>query len=219
MLIRDVMTKSLVTVPVDATIRDAARALVEHDISAAPVIDDSGAMVGIVSEIDLVRRDVLPDQRAHARRVRPDGGTAPRMATDVMTREVVTVPPSADVADAVALMSDLSVKSLPVLDDGRLVGIIARRDVVRVLLRDDDLIRTEVTRRLAEALPNAPWPVRVTDGEVELGAGAAPRWDPVAATVAATVPGVVRVVVGDGGAPRPADGNDAARARRTGPIT
>ena len=204
MLVREVMRASVVTVVEDASVRDAARVLVDHDVAAAPVVDGAGRLVGVVGEIDLIRRDVLPDQRAHALRVRvsagPAGGPPPRTVRDVMTHDVVTVPPTADVADVVAVMVDHHLRSLPVVDGERLAGVVSRRDVVRVLIRDDELLRAEVARRLAGVMPGGPWLVGVADGVARLACAGPvdarlPAWEALAGNVAATVPGIVGVAL------------------------
>lgn len=144
MLVREVMTTGVVTVAPTALIVDAIRALVDHKISGLPVIDAEGRLVGVVTEGDLLRRvetgtvktvsrwrrlltapgDLAGDYvRAHGRRV-----------DEVMTRDVASVADDAPLDVVVDAMETRGIKRLPVLRDGRLVGIISRADLIRVLL-------------------------------------------------------------------------------------
>jgi CBS domain-containing protein len=203
MLASEVMTTPVVTVRSGTPVSAAAGILLDRDITAAPVVDDEGRLVGIVSELDVVKREIEPDPRAHLRRI---GGTeppAPRTVDDVMTRDVLALPATADVSDVVALMVDAKVKSIPIVDgrhDGQhVVGIVSRRDVLRMLVRDDDAIRFEVARRVAEAVDDHPRLVEVDEGVVTMSGTDDRRSDLLAALAARTVPGVIRVVV----TPRP----------------
>lgn len=204
MLVREVMTSPVITVTEDTPVRRAIRVLHENDITAAPVVDAAGALVGVVSEMDLLRGEFEPDPRAWARPVRCAAGPPPRRVADVMTREVVTVTENTDATVLVGLMVSKRIKSLPVLRGDRVVGIVSRRDLLRMLARSDEELRAEVLARIAEQYPGDPaWRVTVRDGVVELYGPAErdPERDPerdaaraeIAALLARTVPGVVRV--------------------------
>ena len=215
MNVEHVMTEEVATVAPDATVQEVARLFLDRRISGAPVVDESGALVGIVSEGDLVRRaeigtetdrswwlDLLTD--ADAKRmdyVREHGLTARR----VMTRDPVTIVPDAPLAEAARLLERRRVKRLPVLRDGRLVGIVSRANLLRGLVAagapakeaggDDARIRAEVRRRLAEAEVGSGLidPV-VRDGVVQLWGVADSDAEREAAVVAAeSAPGVRRV--------------------------
>jgi len=85
------MSRPVVTVTPEATIKEAAQLLIEHGISALPVLDAAGALVGIVSEADLVPLEARPDPRTQATPPAPSAGTMPRVVADVMTRRVLSV--------------------------------------------------------------------------------------------------------------------------------
>lgn len=198
MLVRDVMTSPAITVARDAPVRRAIRILHENDITAAPVVDAAGTLVGVVSEMDLLRGEFDPDPRASVLPVRPTAAPPPRQVADVMTRDVVTVTENTDATMLIELMVSRRIKSLPVLRGDRVVGMVSRRDLLRMLARPDEELRAEVLALLAEEFPGDPdWQVTVRDGVAELRAPADGAPDPgreeIAARLARTVPGVTRV--------------------------
>ncbi len=143
------MTSDVVVVRRDATVPEVARLLWTHRISGLPVVDDAGAVVGIVTELDLMVRNAnlrfptylrvldvmipLGMPRDFDEEMRRALATT---AGDLMTSPVVTVQPDTDLADAATLMVDKRVNPVPVLQDGRLVGIISRSDFVRLMAQD-----------------------------------------------------------------------------------
>ena len=134
MLVRELMTDAAVTVSRETTVEEALRILRDHRITALPVVSVEGKLRGIVSEVDLIRDRVEPDPRAHEVVPLRSQVSPPAYVGDVMTPMVVAVTEDSDVLDAVVLMSDLAVRSLPVLDEAkRVIGIISRSDVVRQL--------------------------------------------------------------------------------------
>jgi CBS domain-containing protein len=165
MLVREVMTSPAITVRDDATIRQAARVLDTFSVTAVPVVDGAGHVVGVVSEADLVREMLLPDTRLHME-TPPAIGTQPAgFVSEVMTRMPVTVTSDEDLGVAVELMTTTTVKSLPVVDRGRLIGMLSRRDVVRVLARADEAIEAEVNDLFRA--DGTDWEATVDDGVVE----------------------------------------------------
>jgi CBS domain-containing protein len=139
---RDVMTSPVITLRPDAPVRGAAALLCSHGFTAAPVVDAAGALVGIASEADLMRGRIVPD------------GWVMAPAPDPTVQEVMTPAPAAmrpedDLADVVALMLDARLRSVPLVDDGKLVGIVTRRDVLRVVARRE-LTSEDVSRRRFE---------------------------------------------------------------------
>jgi CBS-domain-containing membrane protein len=110
----DIMTPDPLTLHPDTSVHEAAQMLSEHRISGAPVVDESGRIVGIVSEYDLIAR------------------TGPQVS-DVMTRDVVTVPSNAPLDRVRAILVTQRLKRVPVTTDARLVGLISRADMVREL--------------------------------------------------------------------------------------
>jgi CBS domain-containing protein len=190
-LVREVMTSPVVTVSEEATIRQVARVLDAHSITAVPVVDDSGAVVGVVSEADLVREMLQADPRLHLVSPPAYDSTRPVRVSEVMTRMPVVVGGGEDLVVAVDLLTSTTVKSLPVLERDRLVGMLSRRDVLRVLARSDEAIEAEVNELLRA--DGTDWWATVEDGVVEV---AGPDDEPhrrVAEVLAGSVAGVVGV--------------------------
>lgn len=196
---REFMTSPVVTVPPDAAVKDVARLLLRHAISAVPVVDGDGHLVGIVSELDLLLRDVPADPTAHVIPAAPETAPPPHDAADVMTREVVAVTEETDAADVARVMREASLKSIPVVRGEQVVGIVSRRDLLRSIARDDAVIRDDVLRRLREyADGRESWDVVVDGGVVTLDLGdAEPVVREAAVLLARTVPGALRVHVLD----------------------
>ena len=213
------MTRPVVTVPPGAEINTAARLLLGRDVTAMPVVDERGRLVGIVSRSDLVRGRVLEDPRAHLRPVTPDGSPAPRTVADEMTRDVVTLPPEADEAEFARVMLGRRVNSIPVVDGDEVVGMVSVTDL-RIRTRSDAQIALDVRSRLHELAPGR-FGVSVDGGVVTItGETSASRG--ALELAAATVPGVVRVRHEPGESDSEddeTDGGPSAGARTDGPPT
>jgi CBS domain-containing protein len=195
MFARELMTTVAVTVSPDLPVKDALALLEQHRITAAPVVDPAGRIQGVVSEVDLIRDLVPPDQRAHVRPSTAGLPDRPQVVADVMSTHAVTVEPTTDVAAAVELMTVLNIKSVPVVGpDQRVLGILSRSDVVRVLAQSDDELERQVDAVLAE-VGLGDWLVTVTDGQVILTGPADSPNLKTARAVAGSVPGVVDVQV------------------------
>jgi CBS domain-containing protein len=151
MKVRDVMTREVVSVPPHMRLKDLAQLLVERRISGAPVVDESGEVVGVVSEADLVAKQVgrplgqrtpldwIFGERPSAWELRQRAATTVGQA---MTAPVITVDADRPLREAAALMVDRGVNRLPVTDAGQLVGMVTRADLVRgYLMRDDEILR------------------------------------------------------------------------------
>jgi CBS-domain-containing membrane protein len=146
-----VMTAEVVTARPTSSFRELVRLLQQHRISAVPIVDDSGRLVGIVSEADLLVKEGYPhgtedvgvvDAIRQRRRLGKATGTC---AAELMATPVITIPRGSSVVNAARLMMRLGVKRLPVVDaQGKLVGIVARSDLLKVFLRPDPAIRWEV---------------------------------------------------------------------------
>ena len=140
---RDVMVSPVVTVKPDSSVREAARIFLERRISAVPVVDDAGKLVGIISEGDLMRRSEAGTERrrswwlnaftsdetlaaeytrAHARKV-----------ADVMTPDVITATPDTPLQDIAALLEKNAIKRVPIVEKDRLVGILSRANLVQAV--------------------------------------------------------------------------------------
>jgi CBS domain-containing protein len=203
----DVMTRRVATVQVGAPFKDVARLLAERKISAVPVLDNDGKLVGVVSEADLLRKeqyheDAMPTRRRFgSRRERVFRAKARGdFAGDVMTTPAITVGPEASVVEAAKVMIERNVKRLPVVDfDGCLVGIVSRADLLWVFLRPDDEIAEEIrTEVFAQVLLQEPtYTVTVNNGIVMLS-GRLDRRSAVeiAERLVRAVDGVVDVVNG-----------------------
>lgn len=176
-VVSDVMTDRVLRARPAMPLKEVARVLAEHRISAMPVLDPDDRVIGVVSE-----RDLLPKQAASAsrprrwwrrRRTREDTRRAAgETVGHVMTVEAVTVGPDASLAEAAKRMIEHEVKHLPVVDAaGVLVGIVGRGDLIRVFLRTDDELRetilTDVFMRILRTDPTE-LAVSVTEGIVTL---------------------------------------------------
>jgi CBS domain-containing protein len=128
MRVRDVMTTPAVSVPLRTPLGAAAALLVAHGFTGAPVVDDEGRLVGIVTEADLVRGQIPPDGWAGAQPPNPP-------VVEVMTPTPLAMRPEDDLSDVVATMLDARLRTLPIVDDGVLVGVLSRRDVLRCVAR------------------------------------------------------------------------------------
>jgi CBS domain-containing protein len=174
--VKDVMTTRVVAVRQGATYKDMAAELQEHHISALPVLDDQGKVIGVVSEADLLAQEALDgedlgviDGILHRReRAKAAGVTA----ADLMTRPPITITADDTVAHAARLMYGRRVKRLPVVTaDGRLIGIVSRADLLSVYSRPDEDIRREITETviLGTILTDpARFTVTVKDGIVTI---------------------------------------------------
>jgi len=147
--VKEIMTTQVVAVKLGASFKEMAAALRGNRVSAFPVIDDDGKVIGVVSEADMLARKVLNADHAGTFTAVPhrreqdnaDGLTA----RDLMTHPAITVTPDDSVEQAARLMYTLQVKRLPVIDHrGALVGIISRADVLAVYDRPDEEIREEI---------------------------------------------------------------------------
>jgi CBS domain-containing protein len=149
--VQGVMTTSVVAVREDAGFKEIVGAMRSRRISAFPVIDAAGRVIGVVSEADLLVKEADPGPPTGlvrlAWRLREHSKAAGVTAAEVMTRPAVTIREDASVAEAALLMQSRRVKRLPVVDrDGRLRGIVSRADVLSVFERPDAEIRDEVVK-------------------------------------------------------------------------
>ena len=165
MQVRDVMTREVVTVGPATSAKFAAEVLADRGFAALPVVDDDDQLVGIVAEADVLRDRLPHDPRLHARRDDPPQFPPALLVRGVMTSQVRTVDVSADVADVARLFVDDRLRSVPVLEHGRLAGIVSRRDLLRTLVRPDEVIRADVLRLVEDYTGDLDsWDVTVADG-------------------------------------------------------
>jgi CBS domain-containing protein len=186
---RDVMVSPVITVKPSSTVKEVAKTLVDKHISAVPVVDDAGKLVGIISEGDLMHRAEIGTERRFRwwpRLVRGDA-TLPfgyikahaRKAADVMTQNVFTATPETPLDEIAVLLERNSIKRVPIVLDGQLVGIVSRANLVQALAAmpaqlEIPLSDSKIREELLSHLKRQPWAnthlfnVTVTDGVVSL---------------------------------------------------
>jgi len=170
---RDIMTPDPVTVPPETPLAAVAALMAERAISGLPVVDAEGHLLGVVTDGDLMRRlaakedeapsflaallDATADQamryaRTHGRRVR-----------DVMTRDLATVGEDATVEEVAQLLESRRIRRVPVLRDGKLVGVVSRADLLRAVMAPvaepsaDEASDARIRREIIRAMRNEPW--------------------------------------------------------------
>ncbi len=206
-IVSDVMTRPVISIDPTTPIRDVALLLVEHRISGLPVVNAEGAVLGVISEGDLLIKESGPGAVPHRPLARLFGESratqqalsrvAARTAGDAMSSPAITIDAAAPLQAAAALMVSKRVTRLPVTQDGALVGIVTRADLVRAFLQSDEDL-TEAIRR--DILLRTLW---VDPGTFEIAAhdgivavrGRVDRRSTAAMLTRfiATVPGVVAV--------------------------
>lgn len=207
LVVRDVMTRAVVAVPPSMPLKEVARLLVEHRISGVPVVDDHGAVLGVVSEADLLLKEQSPDAVRHRRfewllgQSRGSRARSTKIAAatagEAMTTPAATIEAARSTTAAAEAMVERGVNRLPVVEHGRLVGLVSRADLVRAFVRSDaqlaDVIRDEVLKRILWLDPTH-YRVGVTDGVARISGRADRRStaEMIARAIEA-VPGIVRV--------------------------
>jgi CBS domain-containing protein len=213
----DVMTSGVITVGENASVQEVAKLMADHGISAVPVVDRDHRVIGMVSEGDLLHRAETGTERSRSWWLEMVASTN-RLATeyvkshsgkvkDVMTRDVISVTDETAVADIAILLETNRIKRVPVLRDGKLVGIVSRANLVRALAMtinepvsateiDDRTIRDKLLAELraqkwAEV---SPANITVRDGVVHLWSSYYSEAEKRAlVTAAESIPGVRRV--------------------------
>jgi CBS domain-containing protein len=212
----DVMVRNIVTVKPDDDVTDVIKLLTEHDISALPVVDDEGAVIGVISEADLIRREEIGTEKhrpwwlealtpasilaeefakSHGRRV-----------AEIMSANIVSASEDTPLEEIAALLEKHRIKRVPILRDGKLVGIVSQSNLVQALAssqpqpgasaESDREIRLELLNRLSKQ----DWTdfgsrnVIVSDGVVHLwGLVGSPEEHKALIALAEEASGVVRV--------------------------
>ena len=185
MRVEDVMTADVITVGPEVSVHKAARLMSDHGVSGLPVVDADGRVIGIVTEGDLILRQAAPRARHwwHRFFADPDGlardyqKAAGTTVGEVMTRVVVSVSPSLEIDSAARILHDRGLRRAPVVRNERLVGILARGDLVKALAAapvfkvwapDDELVRAMRARIKAEPWTSPGIVVEASDGVVTL---------------------------------------------------
>jgi CBS domain-containing protein len=192
----DVMTIDVITVDPDTTVQALATLLAERGISGAPVVNSDGRLVGIISEGDLLHRAEIGAARRHRERrrswwlddfasnlAREYVKSHGRTVKDIMTRDVVTITDETNLADVATLLETKRIKRVPVMRDGKIVGIVSRANLVRALSatmatppagagEDDRAIRT----RLLAELAKQPWATKVWAQDILVSGGVVHLW-------------------------------------------
>ena len=192
---RDVMTTSVITIDADARVIDAAKQLSANRITSMPVLDADGSLIGMISELDILRGRLARDPRSHMRRDQHDEPDPDKTVRSVMTPVVVCLTEFADVADIAETMLDGEIRAIPIVDGPHILGIVSRRDLLRTLVRSDETIAADINARL-EGEPGVPvdCAVSVTDGIVTIVGTFEMRSErELVDALARTVPGVQRV--------------------------
>ena len=177
--VKDVMTTRVVSVTKHASFRTMAAALREHRVSAFPVVDDDGKVIGVVSEADMLAKEALksepegmPGMITGILRRKEHEKARGTTAGELMTSPAVTVTPDDTIQRAARLMYSRKVKRLPVVDaNGHLVGIIGRTDLLTMFDRSDEDLRQEIQDQVIRhelRTDPAAFTVEVKDGIVTL---------------------------------------------------
>lgn len=184
-----IMTRKVVTIAPDASIHDAAKLMIDHHVSGLPVVDDAGKLIGIITERDFLRRQELGTEvkrprwleflRGPGRQAVDFVREAGRKVHEIMTPNVYSVIPDAELGDIVDIMERHRIKRVPVVQGDQLVGIVSRHNFVAAIA---DITRNTaeigssdalVRRRVLSVLRSREWvpaglDVRVKDGVVDI---------------------------------------------------
>jgi CBS domain-containing protein len=202
MLIQEVMTREVVAVHPKTPLKEVARLLVEHRIGGLPVVDDDDVVVGVISESDFTIKERGADYKRDSVLDRMTGRTAEdaRRVAATTAGEAMSTPPvtiegrTAFVREAAIMMLDRRVNRIPVVERGRLVGIISRGDLVRLYAQADEQIAERLRRSLHDVEVQGVVVEDVTDGIATLtGTVASAALAAEATEFAARVEGVIGV--------------------------
>ena len=213
----DVMVRDVITIGPNDDVIEAAALLVDHDISALPVIDNERKVIGILSEADLIRREELGTEKRRAwwlETVLPAGRLASdyakshgRKVAEIMSQDVITATADASLAEIATLLERNRIKRVPIVEDGRLIGVVSRSNLIQALasapasaptdIQADRALRLEVLARLRDR----PWTgfgernILVTNSVVHVwGLVGSPEEHKALLALSESVPGVRSVV-------------------------
>lgn len=173
--VRDVMTSDVVSVQAGTSLKDAARLLIEHGISGVPVVDGERHALGVLSTADLLPKEVAPvrygrrRERAAFRQADQQSKLEATVVGEAMTSPALTIEASRPVSSAAALMLEYEVARLAVVQEGQLVGIVTRTDLVRAFVRSDADVARDIHGEIVQLrLDDRSLSVVVEDGAVTL---------------------------------------------------
>lgn len=211
----DVMTKSVVSVSPEATLLEMLGLMIQNQISGMPVIDDDGQLVGIVTEGDCLRRAELGTEKNHSSWTDFFSSTSTladryirshaRKVSEIMTMNPVTADKDAPLETVIQLMEKNRIKRVPIVENGSLVGIVSRSNVMKALMSRSlampaaDTSNNALAKEVRKAIDQLTWAprslvdIRVTDGIVELRGVAEPRTSDAMTVAAENVPGIKTV--------------------------
>jgi CBS-domain-containing membrane protein len=165
--VSDLMTTPVQTVERKASFKEIATTLREHRISAVPVVDDAGSVIGVVSEADLLVKAEAEHSWRAGHTVK-ETSSAPDAAS-LMTAPAITIAGSASPAEAARMLRERRIKWLPVVDEsGRLIGIVTRSDLLKMFTRDDAEVQRDVRELLGRLWPDESVEAHVESGVVTL---------------------------------------------------
>ncbi len=203
---KDVMTTNVVTVSPETTVEDIAKTMMDHRISAVPVVDGAGALIGIVSEGDLMRRPESETERHPSWWLTFIGGSVEtiteyikshgRLASEVMTKTVVTASEETTLEEIATLLEENHIKRVPILRQGKLVGLVSRANllhglvaakVTKITTVEDETIRSSILSTLRDVIGPSMGIINltVTDGVVHLWGAVGSETERTAAVVVA----------------------------------
>lgn len=157
-VVRDVMSTPVVTVPADLPVKLVAEVMLTNAVSAVPVVDAQGRPLGLISEADLLLKEIAGPSGAHLPWFESKQAAASRRRREALTAHhlmstpLLSVHPEARLQQAAKLMYDKRIKRLPVVDGGSLVGIVSRSDVLSIYLIPDEHLQRRASRVLHGAL-------------------------------------------------------------------
>jgi CBS domain-containing protein len=186
----DVMVSNVITVGINASIGEVAAVLLNNHISGAPVVNEKGELVGIVSEGDLIRRPEIGTAKRHSwwlELISNKWASATeyikshsRKIADVMTRDVITAKPDTPLGDIASMLERNRIKRVPIVEGGKLVGLVSRANILQALASATKKLSSlttatdsELRKKVQSRLAAEPWrptmlTVTVQDGTVDL---------------------------------------------------
>ena len=177
MRVRDLMTTDPVTTTPQSSLKEAARLMVRTQVSGLPVLEGD-RLVGILTEGDYLRREADRDQPYRLSLLEAlfgdgsDQRPAAEAVADVMTTKVVTIDAEASISEAARVMTKRNIKRLPVVEEGRLIGVVSRADIVNAFTKPDEVIEDEIREDIAVRLlflERDAVDISVSEGVVTLG--------------------------------------------------